>query len=155
MEALLNYVYYQVLGINLYDEVSHILRIVAVQNTCIPYEPDPTPEQRDLCSSHLGPSQPGILGQPDPTEGGGTKKVAAGGVDPKTGKILGKRRGRGQPEALPDPGERDISKPQITLPPNVRDLLDSLRGIDPRNPPPLPQVPDVSQDELLDYLMRP
>ena len=155
MEALLNYVYYQVLGINLYDEVSHILRITAVQNPCIPYETNPTPEERDLCNSHLGPSQPGILGQPDPTEGGGKKKVAPGGIDPKTGKRLGRRRVAGQPEATPDPGQPDISKPQITLPPNVRELLDSLRGIDPNDPPPLPDLPDITEGQLLDYLMRP
>jgi ABC-type transporter Mla subunit MlaD len=155
MEALLNYVYYQVLGINLFDEVSHILRIVAIQNPCIPYNTDPTPEQRDLCNSHLGPSQPGILGQGDPTDGGGTKKVAVGGIDPKTGEKLGTRRGRGQPEALPEPGQRDISKPQIRLPPNVRDLLDSLGDIDPNHPPPLPDVPDITDGQLLDYMLKP
>ena len=40
---------------------------------------------------------------------------------------VGERRGEGQPEAGPLPGQRDISKPQIELPPELQDLLDRLR----------------------------
>ena len=37
---------------------------------------------------------------------------------------LGEQRGEGQPEARPVPGQPDLSKPQIMLPPGVQDLLD-------------------------------
>ena len=39
---------------------------------------------------------------------------------------VGERRGEGQPEAGPLPGQPDLSKPQVVLPPDVQDLLDTL-----------------------------
>jgi hypothetical protein len=39
---------------------------------------------------------------------------------------VGERREAGQAEAGPLPGQRDISKPQVTLPPAVKQLLDDL-----------------------------
>ena len=69
MEAFWNYVYYQTLGINAFDEFGHLLRIVAfTAGPCSPYAANPTKQQVDECASWLGPTQPGVLGQPDPTE---------------------------------------------------------------------------------------
>ena len=70
MEALLNYFFWQTLAINGFDQVSHVLRFVAIlDETCSPYTADPTPEQLRRCTSWLGPYQPGVT-DPDPTEGG-------------------------------------------------------------------------------------
>jgi hypothetical protein len=78
---------------------------------------------------------------------------------------VGERRGPGQPDAGPVAGQRDISKPQITLPPGVRDLLkrvpnvpqsqnkanDVLDGATPLTED--RAAPDSGQ--LLDYLLAP
>jgi virulence factor Mce-like protein len=68
MEALWNYLYYQALGTNAFDEISHALRIVAIQSPCAPYNPNPTEKQIENCAAWYGPNQPGV-NQPDPTEG--------------------------------------------------------------------------------------
>jgi hypothetical protein len=79
------------------------------------------------------------------------------------------------PEAGPLPGQRDLSKPQIVVPPDVQQLLDSLtprllRQLDPNNLPTspdqlqrqleqiAPQAPPVDNQttgELLNYLLAP
>jgi hypothetical protein len=71
---------------------------------------------------------------------------------------VGERRSAGQPEAGPLPGQRDISKPQVTLPPAVQELLDQL----PTKDLPLPRTPGVelprdegSANQLLDFLLTP
>ena len=68
MEALWNYFYYQALGTNAFDDVSHLLRIAAIQSPCAPYNPKPTDKQIENCASWLGPRQPGVNAE-DPTEG--------------------------------------------------------------------------------------
>ena len=68
MEALWNYFYWQALGTNAFDEVSKVLRIVAIQSPCAPYNPNPTEKQIENCSSWLGPNQPGV-NVPDSTDG--------------------------------------------------------------------------------------
>jgi hypothetical protein len=68
MEAFWNYIYWQALGTNAFDDVSHLLRIAAVQSPCAPYNPKPTQEQIDNCNSWLGPRQPGVNAE-DPTDG--------------------------------------------------------------------------------------
>ena len=57
MEALLNYVYYQTLGVNAFDEFGHLLRITAFTGgPCSPYSTQPTEAVRKQCASHLGPT---------------------------------------------------------------------------------------------------
>jgi hypothetical protein len=68
MEAFWNYIFWQALGTNAFDDVSHLLRIAAVQSPCAPYNPSPTAKQVENCSSWLGPRQPGV-NAPDPTDG--------------------------------------------------------------------------------------
>ena len=68
MEALWNYFYWQALGTNAFDEVSKVLRIVAIPSPCAPYNPNPTEKQIENCSSWLGPNQPGV-NVPDSTDG--------------------------------------------------------------------------------------
>ena len=75
MEGLLNYVYYQTLGINGFDEFGHLLRITAfTAGPCSPYATNPTEAVRKQCASHLGPvpagpDQPRSDGERDGGEG--------------------------------------------------------------------------------------
>jgi ABC-type transporter Mla subunit MlaD len=179
MEALLNYVYWQTLGINGFDQVSHFLRIVLLRNDCSGYQNDPDEALIKLCSTGVGPYQPcikthvpGKAEGPDSLihngkdlctlealegEGAGAGEPAATTVvntDEDEG--LGRTRGRGQPEAPPLPGQPDISQPQITLPPQIQDLLDGLTEKKPTVPS-APQIgtDGVAPDTLLDYLLAP
>ena len=68
MEALLNYAFWQTLGINSFDEISHVLRFTVAINDCSPYNANPSPQLLEKCASWLGPYQPGI-NAPDPTAG--------------------------------------------------------------------------------------
>jgi ABC-type transporter Mla subunit MlaD len=176
MEALLNYVYWQTLGINGFDQVSHFLRIVLLRNDCSGYQNAPDEHLINLCSTGTGPYQPCIEAQVPGKAEGPTSLIHNGkdlctlealegegasvgepatvvNTDDDTG--LGRRRTRGQPEAPPLPGRPDISKPQITLPPQIQDLLDGLTKT-----PTVPKPPDLgtgddSPGALLDYLLAP
>jgi hypothetical protein len=56
------------------------------------------------------------------------------------------------------PGERDISRPQVVVPEEVRDLLDRLREPLPDTgalPRVGPEAPEAIPEELLDYLLAP
>ena len=79
------------------------------------------------CKQWLGPNQPGIT-TPDYTTGG-TPAVRDknGNFVTKPAASKGERRDAGQLDAGPLPGQKDISKPQIVLPPAVTDLIDSLK----------------------------
>lgn len=76
MEAVLNYLFWQTLAINSFDEIGHVLRFTATLNECSEYSADPTPEQIERCTSWLGPYQPGIT-VPDPTASFGQNAPAA------------------------------------------------------------------------------
>jgi hypothetical protein len=161
MEAFINYIYYQTLAINHFDEMGHVLRIVPTASQCSAYSSKPSDEVRAECNSHLGPYQPGLTHE-DPTDPDARAKAAQraknrrAGDDPE----------RGAPEATkPLPGERDISKPQIVLPPALQELLDSLRD-QPKLPDTLPPAveeqipsdvapPNMAADQLLNYLLAP
>jgi phospholipid/cholesterol/gamma-HCH transport system substrate-binding protein len=177
MEALANYIYWQSLGINGFDQVSHFLRIVVFINDCSGYQNNPTATLVRQCSTGVGAYQPCLLkGQEKvPGKAEGPERLIHNGKDLCSlealegegagvgasvanldAKDLGRIRGRGQPEAPPLPGQRDISKPQITLPPSIQDLLEGIV-----KPQALPQAPEVGDDEapapdtLLDYLLAP
>ncbi|MBA2763839.1 MAG: MCE family protein [Thermoleophilaceae bacterium] len=82
MEAFWNYIYHQTLATNVYDEVSHLLRIVLLRDSkCSPYSANPSESDIAQCGSFLGPYQPGLSAakgevgrfdfgpaDPDPTE---------------------------------------------------------------------------------------
>ena len=175
MEGILNFFYWQTLSINEFDSLSHFLRILVIHSEdCSPYHADLRPPSRggsedndavrQRCNSYLGPFQPGVT-DPDPTEtpGGGDDGGAAAakltaGRTPATKR--GERRGRGQPEAGPLPGQPDYSHPNPTLPPSVQDLLDSLTGKGGNATPQLPATPQalppgVDPEQALDFLLAP
>jgi ABC-type transporter Mla subunit MlaD len=164
MESVFNYVFWQTLSINEFDSVSHFLRVLLIVGSdCAPYnnaELAKEKEHQEKCNSWLGPYQPGVT-DPDPTEDGGS---AAKSTRAKKGE---KTRGAGDPEALPDPGERDISKPQVVLPPGLQELQNEGRRAAsggsqggsspsaPTAPAPSGDSPQGAPDQLLDFLLAP
>jgi virulence factor Mce-like protein len=128
MEAIWNYFFWQTLSINMLDDTAHILRAsLTTDPQCMQFR-NSKPDQAtiDKCNSYLGPNQPGIL-SPDPLDDG--SNPAAASVRAQSGKPasrVGERRDAGQPEAGPLPGQPDLSKPQIVLPPDVQRLLGSM-----------------------------
>ena len=174
MESLLNYVYWQTLSVNPFDELGHLLRFTVTEGApCShPFVRPNSEEDKELieeCNSWLGPEQPGIH-SPDPTEDGPSSTEAARKADLGIGVEPGSTdHGAGEPEAPPIPGKKDWSMPEIVLPPSLQKLLDTLK---PRLPdkraPRLPdaedlrdQLPDdavpndVQPETLLDYLLAP
>jgi len=179
MEAVWNYFFWQTLSINMLDDDAHMLRasLTAVPD-CIPFRNEPPKSEADKetfkrCNSYLGPNQPGIF-SPDPLDDGsnpGAARLRAESGLPAT--RIGEQRGEGMPEAGPLPGQPDLSKPQIVLPPDVQQLLDSLTprqrqelGSDlPTNPDDLKReleslgapapATDQTTGQLLDYLLAP
>ena len=127
------------------------------------------------CNSYLGPNQPGIF-SPDPLDDGSNPSAARLRAESgKPASSVGEQRGEGQPEAGPLPGQPDLSKPQIVLPPGVQELLDGLTPRERRQLDrddleelgvpvdqlgvPVPQVgapaDDQTTGQLLDFLLAP
>ena len=172
LEAIWNYPFWQGLSINGFDSVGHILRIgLQASPDCSPYEnahPKSIPQAKvDSCNAWLGPYQPGF-NQADPSDPSAAALREAAG---KPARELGERRGAGQPEAGPLPGQGDASKPQVTMPPQVEELLERLKP-DGRGRIPLvddlleglgggPSAPNsggggsVNPEQLLDFLLAP
>jgi phospholipid/cholesterol/gamma-HCH transport system substrate-binding protein len=148
-EAFWNYVYWQTLAINPFDSIGHVLRgLFIVGSPCAKYQTgagyQTDPKVRalfDKCSSWMGPYQPGV-NAPDPT--GEVKSSAASKSQSKAS--APNLAGRGAPEAKPKPGQPDISKPQIVLPPEVQQLLNTLKV--PGTSPSLPQIPGQLPQKL-------
>jgi ABC-type transporter Mla subunit MlaD len=167
LESVWNYFYWQTLSINMLDDTAHILRAsLTVAPGCMEWhnEPPKTPEDHEMferCNSYLGPNQPGIYSA-DPLDDGSNPSAAR--LRAQSGKpasSVGEQRGEGQPEAGPLPGQPDLSKPQIVLPPGVQDLLDSMTPQEQRqlDADDLQQlgvpVDDQTTGQLLDYLLAP
>jgi virulence factor Mce-like protein len=167
MESIWNYFFWQTLSINMLDDTAHILRAsLTVTPDCARWrnEPPKTPEDQATfkrCNSYLGPNQPGIF-SPDPLDDGSNPAAAQlRAASGKPASSVGEQRGEGQPEAGPLPGQPDLSRPQIVLPPGVQQLLDSMspkerRQLD-RNDLQQLGVPadDQNTGQLLDYLLAP
>jgi ABC-type transporter Mla subunit MlaD len=149
-EAFWNYAYWQTLAINPFDSIGHVLRgLFILGSPCAKFQTgagyNSDPKVRalfDKCSSWLGPYQPGVNAK-DPT---GEVKESKSSAD----KLPTPTPGRGAPESQPKPGQPDISKPQITLPPEVQQLLDTLKV--PGTSPKLPQIPGQLPQNLQQVL---
>jgi ABC-type transporter Mla subunit MlaD len=171
MEAIVDYLFWQTLSINLLDSTSHMVRLgLQISPDCSNYENrrpgnDPALQAKwAKCNSWLGPDQPGIT-TPDPT-GNSAAARQLRAENGKPAKKIGERRSPGQPDAGPVPGQRDISKPQVVLPPQVQQLLDHLspkKNGAPALPSPqqlkqkLPQsgLDQQQTNQLLDFLLSP
>jgi hypothetical protein len=174
METLLNYIYWQTLAINQFDDISHILRTANfIIEDCSDIQndlrvrslggDDSDQDIRERCGGYLGPYNPGIM-NPDPTDPDGGRIGFEQGQDGSSGasadpvplrKTLpgkpGERREAGDPAALPLPGQFDPSVPHVTLPPGLQELMNSAPrgGGDNR-------VPSGEQaTQMLDFLLGP
>jgi ABC-type transporter Mla subunit MlaD len=69
MEGFWNYAYWQALGINIFDDTGHFLRVLGVTDDhCGEYTANPTSEQRrDQCAAFMGNHQPCIRGYRQPS----------------------------------------------------------------------------------------
>jgi virulence factor Mce-like protein len=169
LENLWNFFYWSGMSLNGFDNVSHFLRVGLTVTKCSEFEnrtliSNPELKQHfEDCNQWLGPNQPGVT-TPDFTRGAqaAALKRAAG----KPAKKVGERRSPGQPDAGPLPGQKDISKPQVVLPPTVQKLLGDLPKLPQRAPNKLNELlrgqgprgqdgrpPNANQ--LLDYLLAP
>jgi ABC-type transporter Mla subunit MlaD len=152
MESLLNQFYWTALAVNSFDQVGHELREIVHDSRCSDYSTQPDAELRAQCGNYLGPYQPGVT-HPDPTETGVAAAERRERRDPRQADLR-RPRGAGEPEAPPRPGQRDISKPQVTLPPVLGGLLDrSSPAPGAKNGRPAPGGDDGLG--LLDYLLAP
>jgi ABC-type transporter Mla subunit MlaD len=128
LEALWNYFFWQSLSINGFDQYSHMLRIAITETKCGELHTEfdlSNPEDKkefEDCSQWLGPNLPGIT-TPDFTEGPAAATAARREAPASR---VGEQRSAGEPDAGPLPGQRDISKPQIELPPDLQRLVERL-----------------------------
>jgi ABC-type transporter Mla subunit MlaD len=173
MEGLLNYLYWQTLAINQFDEFSHILRTANfiiedcsdIQNDLRSPAMGGSAEQDEIrrrCGGYLGPYQPGVT-NPDPTDPDGGRLGFPEGQDGSEGgqtgspkrlaktrpEKAGERRGAGEPAALALPGQLDPSVPHVTLPPAIRELVEELRNGEVGAPA------GQTTQQMLDFLLAP
>jgi ABC-type transporter Mla subunit MlaD len=183
LEAIWDYVYWQTLSINMLDNVGHIVRLgLTVTPDCSELHnapPQNAEEEAEFekCNQWLGPHQPGITecdftitdcgNQSDAPTGGGEPD------NPSTSRHESSvdRRGPGELEAPPIPGQPDPSVPKVTLPPLVKELIEKLAPHKPvpdklspdklddlqQQAPGLPDLsdPQASPETLLDFLLTP
>jgi len=177
LESFWSYFFWQTLSLNGFDNISHMLRIGAAITECSPLENrtlQSNPELKpkfDRCNAFLGPNQPGST-TPDFTRGGQAAALAKASRTPVS--KAGAPRAAGQPDAAPVKGQPDPSKPQVTLPPAVQQLLDSLkkpggntttkaRAVNPQkvqqvlngNGPTTSNGAPANSQQLLDFLLAP
>jgi virulence factor Mce-like protein len=161
LEALLQYIYDQVLSINTFDSEKHMLKITPILGRCADYTDlerlKSTPGLEEECAGRLGPSAPGI-NRPDPTATNPPaarthtdKRAASKPVLPRILQPLLPPSLQPQAPAPPAPtGPLGLPIPKIQLPkidlPKIgHDLLGGGGSPDDQR----------SQRGLLDFLLRP
>jgi virulence factor Mce-like protein len=179
-EAVLSYIFDQMMAINVYDENGHILKINLTASECSDYQNADSLRRKEKespgftarCLAALGPNQPGVT-TPDPTD---TGVDDPGHEPPAASRNRSKKSKRGasrqQKQSRNAPGQPDLkkalerllgsgggtNKPAAPALPNV--TLPSV----PKTPS-VPGAPNVSQGgagdqsadpkALLDYLLSP
>jgi hypothetical protein len=170
MESFWNYFFWQPLALNEFDAIGHVLRVLLFVGTeCAPYTSDARPKANggtdktqklyEDCNSSMGPYQPGITAR-DPTDPDNIDNGAPGGKSTTNGTASAKSSSSssrsipaatsldsnaGKPAATtPLPGQTDPSRPHVTLPPQLQELIDALKG---HPAPGAPSLPDTSQTQ--------
>ena len=183
-EALLSYVFDQMMSINVFDENGHILKVNLSASECSEYQNADSLRRKEKespgfikrCLAALGPNQPGVT-TADPTDTGvddpGHEPPRSGGKRSKKAKR--KEARKPQTKSRNTPGQPDLKKalerllgrgggpkkPAVPAPPSVPNVpLPSVPQL-----PKVPAVPNVkpggaggqSADPqgLLDYLLGP
>ncbi len=176
-EAFWDYAYWQALAINGRDSKSHILRINAFPGACADYRATDQGAGAVFqeCNQILGPSQPGIGGQPDPTDrelgrlAGGQasrsradeQKKNADAGDSRDAKRKELAKDGGKPAAAPTSPE-GVQKRSADV---LDQLLGGVLGGGERRPTAPAQSdtrsnetkrpPGANEEMLLDYLLKP
>jgi len=175
LESLWTYFFWQSMALNSFDSVSHVLRVGITASDCSPLENRTLlnhPELKakfDKCNGFLGPNQPGNT-TPDFTRGASAASLRSESQAKPAAKE-GERRSAGQPDAGPVAGQPDLSKPQVTLPPDVQKLVDNLPNLPDatkkvetqkvdqvlsgNGPKTTSGAPSSDPQQLLDYLLGP
>jgi virulence factor Mce-like protein len=150
LEAPLQYMFDQSLGMNIFDQRGYILKLTALFNQCDDFtdadEAKADPQRYQACSQPLGPNQPGVT-TPDPSPAAAAQRAAserrARTRKPTTGPAADGKAGTPQTPAAPDfPGL-----------PALPDLLDRLPQQLVKEPGGAPDVQTAGQ--LLDFLLAP
>ena len=176
-EAFWNYFWWQTWSLNGFDKFGHILRVSVLLNLgqngrppCSEYINHAHTEDPELlkeCNQWLGPYQPGLRNADFTDNSAPSSRARTQAAKPAA--RAGERRREGQPDAGPVKGQRDISKPQIVLPPDLQRLVDRLpvgkrtrENVDRLRNGLTPgaggrrETGDATQDsQLLDYLLAP
>jgi hypothetical protein len=141
-EAILSYIFDQMMAINVFDENGHILKINLSASECSEYQNADSLRRKEKespgfisrCLASLGPNQPGVT-TPDPTDTG----VDDPGHEPPTASrkrsAKSKRRAaKRQPKSENAPQQPDLKKALERL----------LGGGGGNKPAPAPAVPNVT-----------
>nr|MBA2764142.1 hypothetical protein [Thermoleophilaceae bacterium] len=176
-EALGNYLFWQTLSTNGFDEVSHFLRIFGIVDQCTEYNVAPTREQIEQCSTYLGPYQPGIenasgiingkdFGRADSGNisdfGGRAVNRREGGSPGATGGDKRARRSSAEFDGLPDAaidaargkGPRPgLAEPKIVSPAAPNPVEDLTEDLLPRENPGQSETDTGGSGQLLDFLL--
>ena len=167
LEALLEYVYDQVLSVNVYDSSVHILKVAPFVGPCGNYadiksattkQKDGT-ELRKNCAATLGPNQPGYDGFPDTTRPDGAGDARAAGNELRRHRPA---EGNGSGGDTSSSSNSSASKPAA---PTLSDVIPGAPDVVLPTTPPGQQTrsadlgaatPDMGhQQKLLDYLLKP
>jgi virulence factor Mce-like protein len=148
LENVMNYVFNQVLAINIYDGENHILKGAAFVNDCSPYSE--TIAGKEKCRTWMGPTQPGVNAPDASRQAVGDSRARRRGRHPSAAAPVPLRAPTGlgalpAPAAAPDqpkpPAPAPSARPPLPVP--VPDVP----------LPPLPGTPLPQDSSLLDYLL--
>jgi hypothetical protein len=149
LEALLQYVFDQLMSINLYNGDAHMLKVSPYVGECAHYADvqrlKENPALVKECGAYLGPNQPGV-NFPDPTA------VAQPATRAHTRRTTAqtKRPQAKAPEAAEQAPATKGPAPKAPLPP-LPDLIHKLPGL-PSLPEAKPKLPGLGGDGLLGRL---
>ena len=172
LEAIWNYPFWQTLSVNMFDgDGAHRAPRPAARRGLLAVPEQPVAGRHRQVQPVARPRPAGHHdARPDRPGGAGAARVLA--ESGKPAERRGERRGPGEPEAGPLPGQRDISKPQVVLPPahpgparqpeaedgqtsrSCRSCRSSRTRLSCPNAPQVPVSPD-SAESLLDFLLGP
>ena len=157
LEGLLNYVYYQTLALNQFDQVGHLLHFILLEvesSPCAGFNPGPTypngstnPLTADRCAALLGDQQPGI-NVPVPVrryngagpnsvcpDGSAAPELCSPGLGPTSASSAGlSSAGGAEPKPLPSPEKVQEIIETINrgkLPPDKEKRLREILGLPP------------------------
>ena len=143
-EAVLSYIFDQMMAINIFDENGHILKINLSASECSEYQnadslrrkEKETPGFLKRCLAGLGPNQPGVT-TPDPTDTG----VDDPGHEPQPPSSRSRSKKKGKRRAARKPEQKSENTPGQ---PDLKKALERLLGGGGGTNKPVPAVPNVT-----------